>query len=98
MSVVYGIVKEVGGDIRVISEVGQGTTFEIYLALIDKTARSEVPGANTNGAPGGNERILLVDDEAAIARLEKQILVRLGYQVREQASSVDVLNLFRQDP
>ncbi len=99
LSVAYGIVKDAGGDIRVTSEVGQGTTFEIYLPLIDKNkAHSATPGADANGAPGGNERILLVDDEAAIARLEKQILVRLGYQVREQASSVDVLNLFRQDP
>ncbi len=97
LSVVHGIVRGYGGDIRVYSEVDQGTRFDVYLPLREDppepTAAETVPVS-----PTGTERILLVDDEKPIARMEKQMLQRLGYRVTERFSSSDALEAFRADP
>lgn len=96
LSVAYGIVKDHGGDIQVESEPGAGTTFKVYLPLRrQKTILTErdpdLPPAN------GSERILLVDDEAAVLKLEKRMLERLGYTVEAMAGSIDALRTFRAD-
>ncbi len=97
LAVVYGIVKEHHGDIKVSSEVGKGTTFHIYLPLTDGAAQS-ITSASTESFPTGSERILLVDDEQAIARMEAQMFTRLGYQVTTRCSSVDALETFKAQP
>ena len=94
LSVAYGIVKEYGGDIRVKSELGKGTSFHVYLPALDKKT-GEQTADQSEAAPGGNESILLVDDEHSIVKLEKQMLERLGYKVTARTSSVDALELFR---
>ncbi len=97
LSTVYGIVKEHGGDIQVYSELGKGTTFNIYLPLM-VNAPDAVTKNIVESSPSGSERILLVDDEAAIARLEKQMLERLGYQVTFRVSSLEALSAFKAAP
>ncbi|MCP4576914.1 MAG: response regulator [Deltaproteobacteria bacterium] len=97
LAVVYGIVKEHGGDIRVQSRLGEGTTVEVYLPLLEDASPMESAG-DSNVHPTGSERILLVDDEAQVVHLEKQILERLGYQVTPFTDSVDALGAFRRDP
>ncbi len=97
LAVVYGIVKEHKGKIKVYSETGKGTTFDIYLPLMEKIDRTESL-TETEGRQGGKERILLVDDEESIARLEAQILTRLGYDVTFHATSQKALDTFRDDP
>ena len=79
------------------SETGKGTTFDIYLPLMEKTDRTESL-TETEGRQGGKERILLVDDEESIARLEAQILTRLGYDVTFHATSQKALGAFQDDP
>lgn len=97
LAVVYGIVKEHGGDINVDSEAGKGTTFTIYLPLIKGTVeKASVEKATI--LPAGHERILLVDDEEEIIYLEKQMLERLGYQISFRTSSVDALEAFKANP
>lgn len=97
LAVVYGIVKEHGGGVKVYSEIGKGSTFDIYLPLMKKTN-----GAESISAPlecqGGNERILLVDDENSIATLEKKMLERLGYKVILRLHSVEALEAFKANP
>ena len=71
--------------------------FNVYLPLIDKPV--EYASAETVQIhPTGTERILLVDDEEAIARLEKQMLERLGYRVTSLINSPEALAVFKTDP
>lgn len=97
LALVYGIVKEFGGDIKVYSEIGKGSTFEIYLPLMAKSNGPESTPEAENYL-GGNERVLLIDDEKAVVKLEKQMLERLGYQVTAETSSSEVLNIFSSNP
>jgi PAS domain S-box-containing protein len=97
LSVVYGIVKEHSGDIQVYSEVGRGTTFHVYLPLLTD-ANDSKSAAVTREYPTGRERILLVDDEEPIVRMEQMMLERLGYQVTARTSSLDALAAFKANP
>jgi PAS domain S-box-containing protein len=97
LSVVHGIVEACKGEIQVQSEVGRGTTFNIYLPLMDQEV-PEAPADDREPLPTGNERILLVDDEAAIAGLERKVLERLGYQITSFVSSIEALAAFKETP
>lgn len=97
LAVVYGIVKEHLGDIKVYSEPGKGTTFKIYLPVMAKSEES-VSIEKVKDDPKGDERILLVDDEEPIANLEKQMLERLGYQVTMRFNSLEALEAFKARP
>ena len=97
LSVVYGIVKEHGGDIKVESAIGKGTTFRVYLPLLaGDEATSVMVGSET--AFLGTERILLMDDEEAVAKMEKNILERLGNNVTEYMSSAHAFRVFAANP
>jgi len=95
LSVVHGIVKSLGGDIRVKSELGQGSAFEVYLPVSN---REEFQIAISDEGPiGGNERILFVDDEPALINIGQQMLERLGYEVVCCMDSLEALKLFREE-
>jgi PAS domain S-box-containing protein len=97
LAVVHGIVKEHKGDIKVYSEEGKGTTFNVYIPLMKKPTETVMndPGSVL---PTGTERILLVDDEESIVRLEKQMLERLGYSVSAFSNSLEGLETFTSNP
>jgi len=97
LATVYGIVKAHGGDIRVYSEVGNGSFFHVYLPVMEKSADT-APEKQQQPLPTGTEHILLVDDEAPIVHLEKQLLERLGYSITSFSSSMDALAAFKTDP
>jgi CheY-like chemotaxis protein len=97
LAVVHGIVKSHGGDIKVFSKLGEGTTFHVYLPLI-KTRPVEPKTVPAGPAPTGTEHILFVDDEEPIVRMMQQILERLGYQVTSRTSSVEALEAFKAKP
>ncbi|HKL00469.1 MAG TPA: ATP-binding protein, partial [Desulfotignum sp.] len=97
LATVYGIVKSYGGDIRVYSDTGKGTTFHVFLPLLEKHRASE-PEKEITPHPTGTEHILLVDDEKPIVHLEKQMLERLGYTITSFTGSADALAAFRADP
>ena len=83
LSTVYGIVKQSGGYILVQSEVGRGTTFNIYLPRVRDAVElhGAVPAART--ADGGSETVLLVEDEESVRQLVRETLEAKGYQVLE---------------
>jgi PAS domain S-box-containing protein len=97
LSVVYGIIKEHGGDIRVYSDVGKGATFHVYLPLLKDAAKTEDTDTLVIHETG-SERILIVDDEESIVRLEQMMLARLGYHVTARTSSVEALAAFKATP
>ncbi|MEJ5359163.1 MAG: PAS domain S-box protein [Desulfobacterales bacterium] len=97
LAVVHGIVKKANGTVRVASEPGRGTQFEILLPQIDFTRPQEEEAAV---APllGGKGRILFVDDEAMLAELGGRILEKLGYEVVTRTSPLEALELFKRRP
>ena len=97
LAVVHGIVKDHGGDIKVYSELGEGTVFHVYLPLIE-TRPVEPKAISAEPTLTGTERILFVDDEEPIVFMAQQILERLGYQVTPRTSSVEALEAFKSKP
>jgi PAS domain S-box-containing protein len=92
LSIVHGIVQQHGGTIRVESQPGLGTTFQIFLPLDPGTPASR-GGEEAAPVPGGNERILLVEDEVDVRRVARAILERGGYRVVEAANGLEGLAL-----
>ncbi|MCE5275848.1 MAG: response regulator, partial [Deltaproteobacteria bacterium] len=96
LSVVQGIVKSQGGHVTVSSEVGKGSLFHVFfprIADLEKQAEDAV-----ESPPGGNERILLIDDEATLVDVVKESLEALGYSAVAKTSSVEALELFHAHP
>jgi signal transduction histidine kinase/CheY-like chemotaxis protein len=93
LSVIHGIIKNHGGDISVSSQPGKGTTFTVYLPVIDDIDVAVEP-VEAATATQGNEHILLIDDEAQIIDIEQQILERLGYKVTSKTDSQEALEEF----
>jgi CheY-like chemotaxis protein len=96
LSVVHGIVKNYGGIISVESKFGKGTTFNIYLPVVEEEAVIET--GTIEVLPKGNERILFVDDDKSLIYVSRYRLERLGYQVETKTNPVEALELFRDSP
>jgi PAS domain S-box-containing protein len=90
----YGIIKNHGGIITVESEVGQGSTFNIFLPVSDQKPHKEV--SVQESLIKGSETILLVDDEAIVIEAGKAMLEKLGYQVIAAESGEQAVDTARQ--
>jgi len=96
LSLVHGIVTDLGGGIDVVSRLGEGSTFTVYLPWhACAVAPLPVPEVVTNGA---GETVLLVDDEEALVRLGEEMLAELGYEPVGFSSSSAALASFRARP
>ena len=99
LSVAHGIIREHKGDIRVQSVVGKGTTFDIYLPIMEESREKDsLVILDPGHSPRGVERILLVDDEEPVANFQTRMLQRLGYTVTSFTSSTQALSRFKKDP
>ncbi len=96
LAVVHGIVKKCGGVITVGSEVGKGTTFNLFFPRLADDVKRGKPSSGP--IPSGGERILLVDDEELQAQSVHDMLERLGYDVTFETDSVRALALLRSRP
>jgi signal transduction histidine kinase/ActR/RegA family two-component response regulator len=85
LSTAYGIVRQSEGHLTVASEVGLGTTFRILLPRSGSEAAVDAD-SSVQKLPGGTEHVLIVEDDASVRRLAKDLLTRLGYSVTDAAS------------
>ena len=90
MSMVYGLMDQMGGYVTVESEVGRGTTVRLFFPVLRglRTASIE-PAIGAIGSERGSERILLVEDDADIRTLTARVLRRAGYHVTEAVNGED---------
>ncbi len=94
LATVYGIVKQSGGNVWVYSEPGQGATFKVYLPVADAPQLTAAPvAAALEAAPGGSEKVLLVEDDEAVRSLLAEGLRLNGYVVLEARSGEEALRI-----
>ncbi len=97
LAVVHGIVKSHGGAITAESKPGKGSSFYVYLPVIQEAVEKPETGDNAP-LPTGHARILFIDDEPTLVDIGKQALEHLGYDVVAKTSSIEALELFRTKP
>ena len=93
LSMVYGIVRQSGGNIWVYSEVGRGTTFKVYFPRVTAHAEEHKRISGALDGPRGSETILLVEDAELVRNLARQVLETAGYRVLEAANAEAAIDL-----
>jgi CheY-like chemotaxis protein len=94
LSLVYGFVKQSGGNIQLDSELDRGTTVRVFLPLAEAVRSATEPArgkANGDVMPGGSEAILLVEDDPRLRRVASRRLRSLGYRVIEADNGANAL-------
>lgn len=98
MAIIYGIIKQHNGYINVYSEPGQGTTFRIYLPIMEAAGKPAATNTPEDIQPkGGHETILVAEDDPAVRKLVSTILTSSGYRIILAEDGDDALEKFRQD-
>lgn len=93
LSTVYGTVRQSGGWIRVVSRLGEGSRFEIYLPRVASVAAVREHPAPPAEVPGGVETVLVAEDQPEVRRLAMRILKSNGYQLLEASSGPEALEV-----
>jgi len=96
LSTVYGIVKQSGGFIWVYSEPSAGATFKIYLPRVEAKATAAAPVPALAPVPGGDETILVVEDQPEVRRLSEKLLRVRGYTVLGAENGAEALRVAEQ--
>jgi PAS domain S-box-containing protein len=91
LATTYGTVRQSGGIIDVKSAIGRGSSFHVYLPSVSGDTEIAPEGPRMEQLPGGNERIILVEDEPSVANLAATVLESLGYRVRMYSSGEELL-------
>jgi PAS domain S-box-containing protein len=96
LATAHGIIKDHQGAIAVYSEPGKGTTFHIFLPVVEHAVKIEQE--SKEDLPWGTERILFVDDEEILVEIGESMLSLLGYSVVCSSSPLEALELFKAAP
>jgi len=97
LATVHGIVTQSGGSINVSSDIGRGTSFEVYLRRADDAEAIVIDAPPPPRARAGGETVLVVEDEDGLRLLATKLLERLGYRVLVAANADEALQLFEAD-
>ncbi len=95
LATVFGIVQQHKGWINVYSEVGQGTIFRIYIPRLAKISDQKFVAPTMESSPGGNETILVVEDEPKLRASVVNLLARLGYKVLEASDGASAMEVWK---
>ncbi len=96
LAMVYGIIKSHGGYIHCVSEKGKGTTFNIYFPVAEQVMVEKKPRGEEKEPRGGQETILVVDDEESILNFGEKFLRTYGYTVLKASNGEECLNIYRE--
>ncbi len=96
LSMVHGFVRQSGGQVRIYSELGKGTTMSLYLPRFIGEAEQDEAAAEELPVEGGQgETVLVVDDEATVRMLMAEVLEEAGYAVLEAADGPEALKILQ---
>lgn len=93
LSTVYGIVKQSGGEIFVYSELGVGSSFNVYFPRFTARAEQRPPAVKAVEVPRGSETVLLVEDDSNVRTLTMRVLAGYGYNMLVAKSGADALTI-----
>ena len=101
LSTVYGIMKNLKGEIKVYSDVGKGTRFDLYFPVSESTIvmthrAEEVKEETPEPKDPKDKTILIVDDEPVILEMAKDMLNYIGYKTISASSANEAVNLYKQ--
>jgi PAS domain S-box-containing protein len=97
LSMVYGFIKQSGGHVKIYSEVGIGTAIRLYLPQASAASLEHVEAPPTVPVSGGDETVLLVEDDPLVRTSVTTQLKSLGYQVIPAANAAEALQLAAED-
>jgi PAS domain S-box-containing protein len=97
LSLVHGIVTDLGGAIHVVTKAGEGTRFEIWLPVAGETGKPALEAVRELPR-GGGQTVMIVDDERPLVALAEEMLAELGYEPVGFDSSSAALQAFRAEP
>ena len=97
LAMVYGFLKQNGGYIDAVSEVGRGSTFSVYFPRMAHPVPLEKPSLQAPNVGGGQETVMVVEDESSLRAIISLVLKGKGYRVLEAASGNEALDMFHDD-
>ena len=97
LAISYGIIQQHGGHIKVYSEPGQGTVFKIYLPLSEEESPPDKKTDADVSVTGGNETVLVAEDDASLRKLTRTVLESFGYSVISAEDGEDAITKFMEN-
>ncbi|MCD6118538.1 response regulator, partial [bacterium] len=94
LATVYGIIKQHEGMVNIYSEVGKGTSVKIYLPIVERKA-AEIGTKVEKKVLGGEETILLVEDDETVRQMTSRLLENAGYTIILATNGIEAVNIFR---
>jgi PAS domain S-box-containing protein len=95
LATVFGIIQQHHGWINVYSEIGLGTTFRIYIPRLAKKPVQQSEQSESNSIRGGDETILLVEDDSFLRTSMRKALAQRGYHVLEAVNGIEALEIWK---